>query len=249
MRETFKRILRGCLILSLLIIGWLSSANVVEAKQSTKASDEPKVIAIDPGYQQKAANGKEPVGPGAFKTTSGVISGNIGEETQYAEYEMNLDIARKLENILEDKGYTVILTRYSSDVNISDSGRAMMANTAEADIMVGITANSDGSLTDNGVEIICQSEDNPYNYGNYGRARLLSDAVLGSIVQSTGNSKGDVIEDDNRPIINWSIVPTTIIEVGSLANSADEELLVTDEYQEKIAEGIAAGIESYFTQK
>ena len=162
---------------------------------------------------------------------------------------MNLDIARKLENILEDKGYTVILTRYSSDVNISDSGRAMMANTAEADIMVGITANSDGSLTDNGVEIICQSEDNPYNYGNYGRARLLSDAVLGSIVQSTGNSKGDVIEDDNRPIINWSIVPTTIIEVGSLANSADEELLVTDEYQEKIAEGIAAGIESYFTQK
>jgi len=249
MRKAFKGILRGYLIMALLIIGWLGSANVVEAKQSTKASDEPRVIVIDPGYQQEAANGKEPVGPGAFKSTSGVISGNIGEVTQYAEYEMNLDIARKLEKILVDEGYTVILTRCSSDVNISNSERAMMANTAEADIMVGITANSDGSLTDDGVEIVCQSEENPYNYGNYGRARLLSDAVLGSLVQSTGNSKGSVIEDDNRTIINWSVVPTTIVEVGSLANESDEELLVTDEYQEKIADGIAAGIESYFSQK
>ena len=155
----------------------------------------------------------------------------------------------KLQSLLEDDGYTVILTRTANDVNISNSGRAMIANMSEADIFVQVTAIGLYSKADSGIEVICQSADNPYNYGNYASSRLLSDAILGSTIQATGRTKSSVVEEDNMSIINWCAVPTAVVEVGSLLDPDDEEQLVTDEYQGKIANGIAAGIESYFAQK
>ena len=41
-------------------------------------------------------------------------------------------------------------------------------------------------------------------------------------------------------------VPSVLVECGFLSNSAEEKLLLTAEYQQKIARAIAEGVEEYF---
>ena len=212
-------------IVALLLVLMEASTITAQAKQLSRAVAA-KTIVIDPSGQEDNSLKKEPVGPGSFKYS-------VQEDTNT---ELNLQVALKLQDILSNQGYNVLLTRDSNDVNISNSDRAMVANTAGADVFVVI----DGNDTD-GTSVICQSDENPYTYGNYSDGRLLSDTILGSVVQNTGSTNYGVIESDEKTAINWCTSPTAIVEVSSLDES--------DEYQQKLAEGIASGINSYFAQK
>ena len=230
-------------VVVMLLIAMVCPSITVDAKQLTKETSTEKIIVIDPGCQQTENTRKEAIGPGAFKLTEQATSGQVGENGT-CEYELNLKIALKLQAILGKQGYTVLLTRNTNDVDLSYSGRAMIANTANADIFIAIATGDN-----NGVSVICQSEDNPYNYGNYNNARLLSDTILGSVVQKVDCNNLGVTENDEQPIINWSASPTALVEVGNLTDADEEEKLVTDEYQILIAQGIANGVDSYFSQK
>ena len=236
-----RKNIRRCIVV-MLLAAMVSPAITAEAKQSSK--EPAKTIVIDPSGQKKPSKDTEPVGPGAFKTTAATTPCERGKKTGYKEYELNLQVSEKLKDILSDMGYDVLITRDDNDVNISNSERAMIANEADADILVVISAGAEKGTT-----VICQSEDNPYNYGNYRNSRLLSDAILGSVVQKTCNQNNGVDEQDDRAIINWCACPTTIVQVGNLEDKDEEELLIDDEYQKVLAEGIAAGIESYYSQK
>ena len=231
-------------IVAILLAILVMPTMVTEAKQTEKTTVSSKVIVIDPRGQQEISGKKEPIGPGSFKTVEATHNSEEGATTGYPEYEMNLEIAQKLQNTLVAQGYTVIVTRDSNDVNISNSERAMIANTADADLLIAISGN-----TKPGVSVICQTDDNPYNYGNYSDGRLLSDSILGSVIQTTGSLNDGVQESDQEVLINWCASPTAIVEVGSLNNTSEEDKLVTAEYQQKMAQGIANGIESYFSQK
>lgn len=213
-------------------------------KQERKATNK-SVIVIDPGHQTRGNSEKEPIGPGASETKAKVTGGATGVSTGQTEYNLNLKVALKLRDALVAKGYTVIMTRTTNDVNISNSERAKIANEAGAAVFIRIHANSVDSSSVKGVLTMCQTSSNVYNGDLASESYKLSKAVLNNFVEETGAVNKGVTRTDTMSGINWCTVPTTIVEMGFLSNPEEDELMATDEYQDKMVAGMVNGIVEY----
>ena len=170
------------------------------------------------------------------------------------EAETNLKIALKLQNLLEQSGCTVILTR--SDENaiydidsktlkqkkISDiKNRVKIGNESSADIFVSIHLNKIPQSQYDGWQTF-------YKEGSEDGARLAKTIQenLNKTIQKENNRIAKTI--DKVYIIKYVEIPTTIVECGFLSNPNEEKLLLEDEYQNKLAWGIYNGIIDYFYQ-
>ena len=172
--------------------------------------------------------------------------------TGTTEAETNLKIALKLQNLLEQSGSTVILTR--SDENaiydydsktlrqkkISDiHNRVKIGNESSADIFVSIHLNKIPQQQYDGWQTFYNAQSSD--------GKKLAESIqenLNDAIQKENNRVAKTI--DNIYIIKHVEIPTTIVECGFLSNPEEEKLLLQDEYQDKLAWGIYNGIIDYF---
>lgn len=172
------------------------------------------------------------------------------------EQAINLSIALKLQKLVEQSGATVILTRsdengiYSTDAEsirekkVSDiKNRVEIANTSEADIFVSIHLNKyPDSSKYRGWQTFYQEDSE--------ESKTIAEKIQEYLNKNIEyDNTRSVLPISDVYIMEHIKIPSVIVECGFLSNEEETELLMTDEYQNKIAWGIFIGIEDYFYQK
>ena len=168
------------------------------------------------------------------------------------EAEINLKIVLKIQQLLEQSGCTVILTR--SDENaiydldsktlkqkkISDiHNRVKIGNESSADIFVSIHLNK-----------IAQQQ--YYGWQTFYNTKTEQSKKLAEQIQTNLNET--IQKENNRIAMKLDTVyimknveiPISIVECGFLSNPEEEKQLQEDEYQNRLAWGIYNGITDYF---
>lgn len=218
--------------------------------QPAEPTPEPNglLVVLDPGHQTNPNFETEPLGPGSSEMKIKVSNGAVGAVTHLQEYELNLQISLLLRDELLTRGYEVVLTRESNDVDISNVERTQVANALNADAFVRIHANASESPYATGAMTICMTQNNPYNADLYTQSFALSEILLDAFVEATGAKKEYIWPTDTMTGINWSRVPVTILEMGYMTNPEEDQLLSSPDYQQKIVQGIANGLNLYFAE-
>lgn len=204
-----------CSVLALILVG--GDETIYYLSQLNFVPDE-KVVCIDPGHGG---------------TSSGAVNGKRMEKDD------NLRLSLLVRDILEERGYTVVMTRNDdSDVSLED--RCKIANKARASLFVSIHRNSSTSPDAVGIEMWVHSM-NPTD-DNLLAQNILDNLDVAGISQNRGIHSGYRDGADLNYYINRNTkMPSVLAEIGFISSKADNKDF--DEKLENYAIAIADGIE------
>lgn len=206
------------------VIGWVLGTFVSSSQPAANdITIDKKTIVIDAGH-----GGYDPGAIGATGTQ---------------EKNITLAVSLKLGEILKSQGHTVIYTRESDKVswrsNVKEDlkARVDISSNAKADLFISIHCNSSKLSYLRGMET--------YYFGN-SRSKQLAKAIQDSMVKDVKlTNRG--IREDNFYVIKYNTSVSALVELGYISNSAEEKLLKDKTYQDKWANAIAKGINTYIS--
>lgn len=153
------------------------------------------------------------------------------------EKDINLAIARKLQQELEARGAKVVMTREDdSDIPLQD--RVKIAKEKEAVLSISIHANA---LPD-GQDPIKNRGTSVYYYHN--QAKSLAENILNSMTSELC-TKNDKVRQGSLALVRPTSSVSVLVEVAYMINPDDYALLTDKCFQENCAKSIANGIEKY----
>ena len=144
-------------------------------------------------------------------------------------------LTRSDENAIYDIDSKTLKQKKVSDIR----NRVKIGNESSADAFVSIHLNKIKQTQYDGWQTF-------YKSGNE-QGRKLAVSIQNSLnnaIQKENNRISKTL--DNVYIIKKVEIPTTIVECGFLSNPEEAELLLKDEYQDRLAWGIYNGIIDYF---
>ena len=221
-----------------------NGAWIREIKENTASNELPfatsnyqKVIFLDPGH-----GGKD---PGA-------------QYLGLKEKDLTLQVSQQLKTKLESLGYTVIMSR-STDVFVDFvTERSKMSNETNADMFISIHFNATGHGLDSGEDGI-----QTYMYQPTGNipsvinkkwhdnpTRLKYSYKLGSYIHqsvlATTQAKDAGLLAKSFAVLRETNKPAVLLELGYMDDSKESQKIRTKEYQQKLVDGIAQGIQQYY---
>ncbi|TDU16955.1 N-acetylmuramoyl-L-alanine amidase [Bacillus subtilis] len=155
------------------------------------------------------------------------------------EKDINLAVSRQVTDKLKAEGAHPVASR-SDDHFLTLEERVAKASANQADLFVSIHVNS-GVASASGTETYFQSD-----YEGENSRRLASD-IQSQLVSSLQTRDRGVKESDFY-VITYSQMPSVLAELGFITNSSDADKLGSEEYQQKAADAIVNGIDSYYDQ-
>ena len=176
-------------------------------------------ITIDPGH-----GGEDTGGAGSLRVP---------------EKDIVLDISQRLAEKLKARGATVQLTR-DKDVEVDLYARSLQAETAGSDVLLSIHANA---LPD-GVDPACCKGSGAYYF--HPQARPLADSILEGLTKTVPELGNDGVHYQNLALTRTSARPQVLVETAFLTDKGNLRLMMSPEGRDKIAEGIAVGLEGFY---
>lgn len=213
----------------------------VKIKNVKKQVTEPVVkkptqttpIILNPPKTTSNNTGKKKVviDAGHGGTDVGATGGGIYEKN------ITLDVSKRVESILKQRGYQVLMTR-PDDKFVSLQDRVTISENYSPNIFVSIHVNSSVRPEITGVET--------HYYHQYSM----------SLAQTVHSAFASAVQSPNRGlfkskfyVINHTTCPAILVEIGFISNANERAQLVSEKRKQATAKSIADGIDNYFKQK
>ncbi len=184
-----------------------------------------KCVIIDPGH--------------------GTPDGGAVSKKGTIESTLNLEIAKKLSQELEERGFKVIMTR--NDENGLDKKKKTDMNmrleimkNEPADMFVSIHINKFHQSKYRGAEILYSPK--------FIQSTLLAQLIMDEIhkIDPINQTRGIKESESSLYLMKNSTIPAVIVECGFLSNPEEEKLLLDDTYRTRLAVAICDGIVEYY---
>lgn len=163
----------------------------------------------------------------------GANIGATGSNRDIREKDYTLLIAKNLQNILQQKGVRVIMTRIK-DTTLSMYERINFLKYLNPDLLISIHLNSSDRDTVQGVS----------TYYRYIGFRPLSVAILKSMLETGLHEFGNV-GSFNFALNGPTDYPNCLVEVAFLSNKDDESKILNGAFRVEVARKIEEGIENF----
>ena len=226
-------------------------SNTVEANTSIISGNG---ITGSGSAQPASGSGDEPVSVYRPKPGSGVRticidpghggndSGAYNRSLDVAEEDVTLDVGLRLRDLLRSSGWNVVMTR-ETDRDVSYAGstdseelwaRAKVANDCGADVFVSIHCNSAANSAAEGTSI------HAYKQGDI----VLGEEMIAPLIRATGRRNRGV-HQDRFYVLAHTQMPAVLVETAFVSHSEEGRLLGDPVFRQRIAEGLAEGLNNY----
>nr|WP_267244435.1 N-acetylmuramoyl-L-alanine amidase [Streptomyces sp. PR69] len=216
-----------------------------------------KTVVIDPGHNPGNFDHPREIAKQVDIGTNRKECDTTGTASNdgYREADFNLDVSRRLRDLLEKQGATVKLTQDDDrPFGPCIDERARIGNEAEADAVLSVHA--DGSAPGHrGYHVILPAqvkEGSADTTKIVGPSRELGEQLAEEFGRATGTEPSNYVGGgtglhvrDDLGGLNLSTVPKVFIECGNMRDAKDLALLTSPEWRQKAAQGMANGITTF----
>ena len=181
-----------------------------------------RIIVLDPGH-----GGSDP----------GAVNGSVTEKS------IVLDVAKRVQKLLQADGAKVVLTR-STDVFIELDERPIIANNHFGEMFISIHVNSFSNNVPKGTETFYNSK----SEANLDEEIRLAKLINNEIVKNASMTDRGV-KNVNYAVTRNTTMPAILTELGFIKNESDFAKLTSEAYLTIYAESIYNGIVKYYSSK